>query len=170
MARAATANGGGVSPRDGENSQRQEALVRVGGLADLNELLALEARFPGDRLSGRQFRRHLRSSSAWLGVAEADGRVAGYALLFFRHGARRARLYSITVDPGVRGRGLGKRLLEAAEAAAQMRCATTLSLEVRTDNSVAIQLYERAGFQRFGRYAGYYEDGADAWRFEKALH
>ena len=30
-------------------------------------------------------------------------------------------------------------------------------------------LYERAGYRRIGRYAGYYEDGADAWRYEKSL-
>lgn len=158
-----------MSPRQGENSQRPQALIRAGGLADLNELLAVEARFPSDRLSARQFRRHLQSRSAWLGVADVAGRVAGYALVFFRRGAGRARLYSIAVDPTVRGQGLGTCLLVAAEAAARARGATGLALEVRTDNVVAIQLYERAGYQRFGCYPGYYEDGCDAWRLHKVL-
>lgn len=144
-------------------------MIRVGGLADLNELLALEALFPGDRLSARQFRRHLRSATAWLGVALGDGRVIGYALVFFRRNVRRARLYSITVDPRVRGLGLGRRLLVAAESAAAARGATEMSLEVRVDNAAAIGLYERAGYHRFGRHADYYEDGTAAWRYSKPL-
>lgn len=143
--------------------------MRLGDLADLNDLLALEARFPGDRLRARQFRRHLRSDSAWLGVVDVEGKVAGYALVFFRRGAQRARLYSIAVDPDARGRGLGGCLLGAAEDAARARGAARLTLEVRTDNLVALQLYARAGYLRFGRIPGYYEDGCDAWRLVRSL-
>jgi ribosomal protein S18 acetylase RimI-like enzyme len=42
-------------------------------------------------------------------------------------------------------------------------------LEVRQDNPGAIGLYEKQGYRRFGAIAGFYEDGADAWRYEKEL-
>ncbi|MEY2262323.1 GNAT family N-acetyltransferase, partial [Rhodanobacter denitrificans] len=38
-----------------------------------------------------------------------------------------------------------------------------------TGNAAAIGLYERRGFRRTGHQPGYYEDGEDAWRYEKPL-
>ena len=73
--------------------------MRTGQLADLNQLRALEAGFPGDRLSLRQLRHHLRSRHAWLGVAADGTGVLGYALLLFRAGSTAARLYSIVLAP-----------------------------------------------------------------------
>ncbi len=136
---------------------------------DLERLLALEAMFPGDRLSARQFRRHLSSPTARLRVAEFDGALAGYALLFVRRGSAVARLYSIAVDPAQRGAGLGALLLADVEQLARNAGRGILRLEVRADNVAAIALYRRAGYREQGRIPGYYEDGCDALRFDKAL-
>ena len=136
---------------------------------DLERLLALEAMFPGDRLSARQFRRHLSSPTARLRVAEFDGALAGYALLFVRRGSAVARLYSIAVDPAQRGAGLGALLLADVEQLARNAGRGILRLEVRADNVAAIALYRRAGYREQGRIPGYYEDGCDALRFGKAL-
>ena len=73
--------------------------------ADLPALLVLEAMFQGDRLSARQFRRHLGNPRARLRVAAADGRLLGYHLVFLRAGSPWARLYSIAVDPAAQGSG-----------------------------------------------------------------
>ena len=144
--------------------------IRVARAQDLAELIALEARcFVGDRLSARQYRAHLRSPRAWLALVAQGKDVLGSALVFFRSDTRRARLYSIAVDPAARGLGLGVRLLRAAEQAARARGATHLRLEVRIDNAAAIALYRAQGYQEFGRRAGYYEDGAAALRFEKVF-
>jgi ribosomal protein S18 acetylase RimI-like enzyme len=40
---------------------------------------------------------------------------------------------------------------------------------VRTDNRSAIALYERHGYTRVRRLPGFYEDGADGWRYVKVL-
>jgi ribosomal protein S18 acetylase RimI-like enzyme len=40
---------------------------------------------------------------------------------------------------------------------------------VRADNAAALRLYERGGYRRIARLRAYYEDGADGWRYEKAL-
>lgn len=144
--------------------------VRPARRADLPALLALEQRaFRGDRLSARQFRHHLRNPSAWFAVAEVEGHLAGNALLFFRRGSRAARLYSIVVAPKARGRGVGARLLVAAEAAARRRGCRELRLEVRQDNVAAIGLYEGAGYQRVAELPEYYEDGAAGWRYARSL-
>jgi hypothetical protein len=44
-----------------------------------------------------------------------------------------------------------------------------MRLEVRPDNAWAIALYERLGYHEFGKYLDYYEDHADALRYEKRL-
>ncbi|WP_257388443.1 GNAT family N-acetyltransferase, partial [Tahibacter caeni] len=82
--------------------------------ADLAALVGLErASFSYDRMSERQFRRHLRSDSAAVLVAEDAGGLLGSAVLFFRRGAPRARLYSLATAAAARGRGIGAALLAA---------------------------------------------------------
>ncbi|HOV56623.1 MAG TPA: GNAT family N-acetyltransferase [Rhodanobacteraceae bacterium] len=137
---------------------------------ELDALVALEQGvFDYDRLSPRQYRHHLRSDSAVIRVLAEHGALLGAGLLFLRRGARTARLYSLATAPAARGRGVGRRLLRALELAAQQRGCTRLRLEVRTDNAAAIALYESAGYRRFAVHRGYYDDGADAFRYEKRL-
>ena len=144
--------------------------IRRAAPADLDALLELEhASFDHDRVSRAQFRRHLAGASAAVLVAEHAGSLLGCALLFFRRGSRGARLYSIAVAHGARGRGVGAALLAAAEREARGRGCASLRLEVRTDNAAAIALYERRGYARIDRIAAFYENGADAWRYRKAL-
>ncbi|HJU06897.1 MAG TPA: GNAT family N-acetyltransferase [Rhodanobacteraceae bacterium] len=144
--------------------------IRRARMGDLDALVALEeASFDHDRVSRAQWRRHLRSDSACVLVAERNTTVSGCALLFLRRGNRNARLYSIAIAYTSRGRGVGAALLQAVEAEARARGCVTMRLEVRTDNAAAIALYEKRCYIRRKREPGFYENGADAWRYEKAL-
>ncbi|MDG2539689.1 GNAT family N-acetyltransferase [Dyella jiangningensis] len=145
--------------------------VRRAELSDLEDLVALEeSSFATDRLSREQYRRHLDSETAQVLVASANHRrFLGTAVVFFRKGTKVARLYSIATHAEARGKGVGSALLEASEQLAKRRGCKVLRLEVRTDNDAAIRLYERLGYDRIGRYARYYGDGADAWRYEKKV-
>lgn len=145
-------------------------LYRLAARADLAALVALEeGTFHEDRLSARSFRQMIAAPSAELIVAQEGSELLGYALLLFRRGTKVARLYSLATSQQSRGRGLGSGLLEQAERGAARHGCRALRLEVRVDNCVAIGLYERRGYRRFGRIANFYEDGADAWRYEKPL-
>lgn len=145
--------------------------VRRAELSDLDDLVALEeSSFATDRLSRAQYRRHLDSETAQVLVASANHRhFLGTAVVFFRKSTRIARLYSIATKRQARGKGVGSALLEGAEQLAAKRGCAALRLEVRKDNDSAIRLYERLGYKRIGHYDRYYGDGADAWRYEKAL-
>ena len=144
--------------------------IRRATFADLPRLLALErSAFTTDHLSSRQYRHHLGNASAEVLAAFDGSGLLGKAVVFFRRGSDIARLYSIAVAEGARGRGIGEALLEAAEARARARGAGRMRLEVRQDNRSAMRLYERRGYVRFGKRSAYYEDGADAWRYEKKL-
>ena len=155
-----------LSPTAGPSA----AHLRRAPIGDLDALVELEnASFAVERMSARQLRRHLESLSAEIFVATRDRQVVGAAVLFFRRTTHVARLYSIAVAASERGSGLGASLLAAAEQAARRRGSRTLRLEVRSDNLRAQRLYERYGYHRFGLHRGYYEDGHDAQRYEKAL-
>jgi ribosomal protein S18 acetylase RimI-like enzyme len=146
--------------------------VRRAEISDLDDLVALEdATFDSDRLSRTQFRRHLDSDTARVLVASANHRrFLGNALVFFRKGSKVARLYSIASLPEARGKGVGTALLDAVESEAQRRRCQFVRLEVHTSNASAIRLYERLGYRRLGGVVkGFYENGADAFRYEKTL-
>ncbi|MDP3494044.1 MAG: GNAT family N-acetyltransferase [Hyphomonadaceae bacterium] len=144
--------------------------IRAAGPADIATLQAIEtACFTQDRLSPRAMARHLSSERADVLLASLGTEPAGYALQLYRSTSTLARLYSIATLPTARGKGLGRRLMDALERAAHKRGCDRLRLEVREKNRPAIALYESLGYLRIGRYEKYYQDGAPAIRFEKQL-
>jgi ribosomal protein S18 acetylase RimI-like enzyme len=144
--------------------------LRRGRAGDVDALVALEqAVFSYDVLSRRSFRHFLTAPGATLLIAEHDGKLAGYVLVLYPPRSRRARLYSIAVAPHLGRRGVGTHLLAAAEQAARGRGRRSMRLEVHEYNTRAIGRYEKSGYRLFGRHRRYYDDGADALRFEKPL-
>ena len=145
--------------------------IRRATNADVAALVALENRvFDSDRLRARQWRQHVASPRATVLVAvTARDTLLGAAIVFFHRGRDIARLYSLAVAPEARGRGVGERLLVDAERDAARRGSRRMRLEVRRDNVGARRLYDLRGFHVLGERPGYYEDGHDALRYEKAL-
>jgi ribosomal protein S18 acetylase RimI-like enzyme len=150
--------------------RRPDWAIRPARVEDLDALLALENRcFELDRLSRRSFRHFLSSDTASCLVAERAGGLLGYALVLFHGRTALARLYSMAVAPEHQGQGVGRVLLEAAEAAALNSGAAVMRLEVHPQNFAAIALYRRAGYLEFGVYRGFYEDDSDALRMQHVL-
>ncbi|MBM3946403.1 MAG: GNAT family N-acetyltransferase, partial [SAR202 cluster bacterium] len=102
-------------------------------------------------------------------VVELEGAVLGSVVMVWRKNSPQGHLYSIVIDPALQGRGLGGRLLAAAEGAVARRGARTVALETRVDNAAAIALYERRGYRRTGLLRRFYADGADALQMRKHL-
>jgi ribosomal protein S18 acetylase RimI-like enzyme len=140
-------------------------LVRVAAASDIDKLLQLEeCCFASDRLSRRSFRRLLATDTSATLVSEH-----GYLMLLFRRSSKIARIYSIAVDPSVRGRGLGRTLVSRAEGVSRARQRDAMQLEVRVDNDPAIRLYESLGYRPIARFNNYYSDGCAALRYRKSL-
>lgn len=70
-----------------------------------------------------------------------------------------AEILTLAVAPAARGRGLGRRLLQAAIARARELGAETMFLEVGTENPAALALYAGLGFTKVGTRKGYYGGG-----------
>lgn len=103
-------------------------------------------------LAGRPRREYL--------VAEDGDGIAGYAGL--DHAGDTSDVMTIATLPRVRGRGLGRRLLEELVARSRAAGAARLLLEVRADNTAARGLYDSAGFRLLKTRRGYYPRGVDA--------
>jgi ribosomal-protein-alanine N-acetyltransferase len=69
-----------------------------------------------------------------------------------------AHIAKIATHPGWRRRGLGEWMLLNMLLAARMEGAWFVSLEVRSTNVAARQLYRKWGFVALQRIAGYYDD------------
>ncbi|AXB46893.1 ribosomal protein S18-alanine N-acetyltransferase [Amycolatopsis albispora] len=121
--------------------------------------------FPGDSpWSAAAFRSELDSGAYYLGAYGGD-ELLGYAGLAVvgPRGDHEASLHTIGVAPEHQGKGIGKALLEALLTKADELRAPVL-LEVRTDNEVALTMYEKHGFIKLGVRKRYYQpSGADAY-------
>jgi ribosomal protein S18 acetylase RimI-like enzyme len=147
-----------------------DAPIRPATLDDLDALVELENRcFATDRLSRRSFRYMLTKARASIQVWDEGGRLGGYVLVLYSKGTALARLYSIAVDDSMRGRGVGRQLLDAAEREAVDRGCVSMRSEIRRDNVASQALFERAGYRKFDEVNDYYEDHMDALRFERSL-
>ena len=148
-----------------------EPVFREATHTDVDALVELENRsFDADRMSRRSFQWMIRRGNGWLELAEDASGLLGYVLVLFHKGTSLARLYSMAVDDRVRGLGLGRGLMERAEAEARQRGSVYMRLEVRPDNAPAIALYETLGYRKFAVFDDYYEDHSDALRYEKRVH
>jgi ribosomal-protein-alanine N-acetyltransferase len=95
-------------------------------------------------------------------VAEAGGQVTGYASLHVTAG-RDAEIPMIAVRADRRGERIGTRLIAELIAMAETAQSGGVFLYVRSGNSTAHHLYERAGFADTGVLPGYYQpSGTDA--------
>jgi ribosomal protein S18 acetylase RimI-like enzyme len=79
-------------------------------------------------------------------VPAAGGRDLDAAILVTTLGPGTVHVAQIAVDPGARGRGLGRRLVQAAGRAARARGCTRMTLLVSAANRPAAAMYERLGF------------------------
>jgi ribosomal-protein-alanine N-acetyltransferase len=76
---------------------------------------------------------------------------------------REAHIIAIGLSSAYRGLGLGEALLIATVDLAQTLDAYVITLEVRSSNKIAQELYKKYGFREVGRRVKYYSsDGEDA--------
>ncbi|MEA3558470.1 MAG: GNAT family N-acetyltransferase [Candidatus Thermoplasmatota archaeon] len=79
------------------------------------------------------------------------------------------RVLMLVVEEGYEGRGVGRKLMSAAEGYASSRKMGSIALEVGTSNEKAVVFYTRIGFRITGILDNYYEDRSDAFIMKKIL-
>jgi ribosomal-protein-alanine N-acetyltransferase len=128
---------------------------------DLEAVLEIESASFSRPWTSRHFRDEIESPCGYPTVAlTPDGAIAGYLCL--KQVLDEAEILDVAVSASLRGRGVGRILVEGALAASRSRGVAVVSLEVRVGNREAIALYERLGFREVGRRKNYYDNGDDA--------
>lgn len=146
------------------------AQISPATVADLQNLIELEnILFSSDRIPPRQFRYLLTRANGITVKIEEKGMLAGYLILLKRRHCSNLRIYSIGINPAAQRRGYAGSLVDhAIETAAKLQL-RYVTLEVCEHNSAALKLYTRAGFYRYGRKIGYYQDGCTALLLRKDI-
>jgi [ribosomal protein S18]-alanine N-acetyltransferase len=137
---------------------------------DLDSVLKIESASFARPWTKEHFRDEIQSSFGIPLVALVpEHQLAGYLCL--KVVFDEAEILDVAVDPGWRGRGIGRFLVQHALTLARARGAALVALEVRVGNLEALALYRSFGFRETGRRKGYYENGEDAilmdYTFEK---
>ena len=138
--------------------------------ADFETLYKIDqACFPPGIAYGRTELNHfLRIEGAICILAETDGVVSGFVVS--DQSGEMAHVITLDVLGKFRRRGIGTRLLRAAEAAASSQGARLIVLETATTNQPAIALWTRHGYREAGRHKNYYGAGLDAIEMHKLLN
>lgn len=144
--------------------------IRQATAGDIDRIVAIENRsFGSDRFSRRQFSHLIRRARGVFYVAIYEDDIAGYISLLEHKKHTTLRIYAIAVHPDFRGKQVAQALMDEAVRYAQRQGLAALSLEVQTDNTVALNLYTKNGFSVTSLKKSYYSDGSDAYRMKKQL-
>jgi [ribosomal protein S18]-alanine N-acetyltransferase len=140
--------------------------IRRLGLSDLDAIEVIEQRAYRTPWSRSMFASELaKSASICLGAFEGDTLV-GYVVNSRYVDAW--HVMNVAIDPDHQRRGIATRLLECLFEVTRGDKRRGYTLEVRVSNAVAIELYEKLGFERQGIRRGYYtdnrEDALIMWR------
>ena len=143
-------------------------LLRGAGSGDVDALYHFEVLC----FHERRFRREhvdwiLRNERALTLVVDGPTGLRGAIMMLFE--GHVCRILSVAVAPDERRRGLGSRLMKAAEDLSQERGCSSVRLEVSTHNLAAIEFYRGLGYRTDGVLYGYYTWGEDAYSMQKAI-
>ena len=140
-----------------------ELVIQRMSLDDLDEILAIESGSFEDPWTDEIFRAELRHSWSHCDVlrTSASGPILGYIVFWWV--ADEVHLLNVAIDPAEREHQYGRHLLDHMLAFARAESSRFITLEVRSSNVPAMQLYETAGFKRVGVRPAYYaNNGEDA--------
>ncbi len=103
----------------------------------------------------RQIDDDMRTNPAGLLVAEEDGRVVGYISTLVSREDGIGRIANFAVDASCRGRGIGRRLAEAAIAYFRRLGLSMAKIETLEQNAIGSKFYPSLGFREVARQIHY---------------
>lgn len=136
---------------------------RVANAFDLPVFVSLDKElFPYSPWSASQYKEEFSSPTRHFVVAvDADQNIIGYAGVF-APGAAEADILTVGVVPEHRGKGVAKALIALITDWAKEQGTTAMMLEVKTDNTDAIGLYDSLGYSILNIRKDYFGAGLDA--------
>ena len=124
------------------------AIVALVNLAYLAEAFIVS----GGRVSEQGVRARLaRARGAWLVIDDGEPRPSLTGAIFVEALEARGHFGPLAVDPSAQGRGVGKRLVAAAEAWCRARGCSEMELEVVSARTELPAFYRALGYADVGR-------------------
>lgn len=122
---------------------------------DLEQVAALEEKIFSVPWSKSGFEQSLKQENTFYLVGIVAGEVVAYGgiLQILDEGD----VTNIAVTKQCRGRGFGRKMMEALIERGKYRNIVAFTLEVRASNQAAISLYEKLGFRNEGIRKNFYE-------------
>lgn len=143
------------------NRERIGAAIRAFRAEDAAALTSILQEAPeAANWTQESYRELMNSPGAVAFVSETGGSVTGF--IIGRRVLDEAEVLNLAVTTAARRRGKGGALLGAAIEEFRARGVSRVFLEVRETNGTGITFYERRGFRKTGRRAGYYRDPDEA--------
>lgn len=106
--------------------------------------------------SEKSIREELSNEWAIWYVAMEEDTLLGY--IGIQYGLDGGDIMTIATDPGYRGQGIAKQLIDRILEIFREKNLGYLTLEVRPSNLSALRLYEKLGFREVGRRKKYYRE------------
>ena len=135
--------------------------VETASITDLDKLCSIEKEcFIKEAFTRRQLLHVLADYNSLTLVAKEKGRVVGFVMgtVQAEGGPLTAHILTIDVSPQYRRRGIALRLSSEVERIFVERGVKTCFLEVREDNTEALNLYRKIGYKNIGQLRNYYGD------------
>jgi ribosomal protein S18 acetylase RimI-like enzyme len=132
--------------------------IQLAEADELDRIFEIEQKcFPGEvAYSKRQLEYLILNANSDCLVEKQDGIIRAFLIVTYRRGSLTCNIETIDVDPAFKNKGIGLKLLKAAEIDMKRRGIRWSQLEVSEGNESALQLYKKAGYKFKERIEGYY--------------
>ncbi|MBB6630975.1 ribosomal protein S18-alanine N-acetyltransferase [Clostridium algidicarnis] len=128
---------------------------------DIDDVLAISFLSFPISWSRESFLTELENNFSYYVVAKSDDVIVGFGGTWII--IDESHITNIAVHPSFRGLGIGELILKSLIDLGKPHFISSMTLEVRASNVVAISLYNKFDFKEEGRRKRYYEDnGEDA--------
>jgi ribosomal-protein-alanine N-acetyltransferase len=146
---------------------------RVAMQLDLPVLVSMErVLFADSPWSMGQFKEEFKgvpNTRYFLVATSADDQIVGYAAVLVVAPGVEADVLTVGVLPEYLRQGIATHFMAELEKWSISKQAPAMMLEVGTENTAAIKLYEKLGYQKISTREGYYGPGLDAFVMRKEL-
>ncbi len=142
--------------------------LRAMTAGDLSEITAIEQACYSQPWCVELFQRELDNPLAYAIVCLVEDEIAGY--ICFWDIAAEIEIHNVATKPVLRGKGVGRALMDCVFSYIDSHGIDSAFLEVRSSNTTAIKLYEKFAFLTIDKRRHYYSDGEDALLMEWRRH
>jgi ribosomal-protein-alanine N-acetyltransferase len=133
--------------------------IYIANADEINAIFEIEKKcFPRKvAYSKRQLEHLILNANSDCLIEKEDGLIRAFLIVTYRQRGLTCNIETVDVDPYFKNRGIGLKLLKAAEVEMKRRGMRWSQLEVSEGNEAALKVYKNAGYTFKERLEGYYK-------------